>query len=102
MTNWTRRFLERARVTDDPVGDLIADMRRGPGIPELFPNLPSFRSYLRGRGVAQNSRYAAPAGLTSCSPSWAMAGAASPPPATCTVGTAKWMPFSSKACLMRA
>jgi len=29
-------------------------------------------------------------------------GRTSPPPATCTVEKAKWMPSSSKACLMRA
>jgi hypothetical protein len=35
-TNWTRNFVARVRVTDDPVGDLVADMRRDPGVLPLF------------------------------------------------------------------
>lgn len=44
--NWTRRRLERARITDDPEGDLITDMRTEPDIPE-FPDLKSMRDYVR-------------------------------------------------------
>jgi hypothetical protein len=32
-TNWTKNFLAKAQITDDPSGDLIADMRRDSDIP---------------------------------------------------------------------
>lgn len=44
--NWTSRWLKRARITNDPVGDLIGDMRTDPDIPRLFPNLKSMRDYV--------------------------------------------------------
>jgi hypothetical protein len=36
MTNWTKGWLARARITDDPDGDLIADMPGDPNVPSLF------------------------------------------------------------------
>jgi hypothetical protein len=32
-TNWTANWLRRARITDDPVGEVIANMRRDPDVP---------------------------------------------------------------------
>jgi len=45
--NYTRQWLKRAKITDDPEGDLIADMRTDPDIPHLFINRKRMRDYVR-------------------------------------------------------
>ena len=42
MQSW----LMAARITDDPEGDLIDDMRRDKNLPRLFSNVGDMRSYL--------------------------------------------------------
>jgi hypothetical protein len=60
----TAAWLSRARATDDPEGDLIADMRselrRGVDVPALFPNMASMRHYLRDRGACPEALAAVP------------------------------------------
>jgi hypothetical protein len=51
MTNATTRWLAAARSTNDPAGDLIADMRRESDVPPLFANIREMRSYLRKKGA---------------------------------------------------
>jgi hypothetical protein len=58
--SWTKTFLRRARVTDDPVGDLISDMRRDPHVPRLFGGLRDLRAYLRSRGACPEALAAVP------------------------------------------
>lgn len=63
-TSQTAAWLSRARITDDPEGDLIADMRaelrRGADIPGLFPNVAAMRAYLRSRGACPEALAAVP------------------------------------------
>jgi YozE SAM-like fold len=54
-TNWTKNWLASARITDDPMGDLIADMRRDPNIPSLFKNIDAMRDYLRTKGACREA-----------------------------------------------
>lgn len=60
----TAVWLTRAHVTDDPEGDLIADMRaelrRGAEVPALFPNMVSMQDYLRSRGACPEALAAVP------------------------------------------
>jgi hypothetical protein len=49
--NFTRQWLARARITDNPEGDLIADMRADPDIPPLFHNIDEMRGYLARKGA---------------------------------------------------
>ncbi|HEY5125751.1 MAG TPA: hypothetical protein VIJ35_00360 [Bradyrhizobium sp.] len=60
----TAAWLSRAHVTDDPEGDLIADMRselrRGSDMPALFPNMASMREYLRRQGACPEALAAVP------------------------------------------
>jgi hypothetical protein len=44
--NYTCHWLRRAKVTDDPEGDLIADMRTDLDIPHLFPTFKHMRDYV--------------------------------------------------------
>ena len=53
-------WLTAARVTDDPAGDLIADMRRDKTIPSLFGNIREMRSHLRLRGACPEALAAVP------------------------------------------
>jgi hypothetical protein len=46
-----RRWLARARVTDDAAGDLIADMRRDRQLPRVFDSLADMRHYLEARAA---------------------------------------------------
>ena len=57
-TNWTANWLRRARITDDPVGEVIANMRRDPDVPPLFRHINEVRSYLR-RNCASTEALAA-------------------------------------------
>jgi hypothetical protein len=50
--NWTADWLRRARITDDSMGDLIADMRRDPNVPPLFNHIDEMRSYLTLKGAS--------------------------------------------------
>jgi hypothetical protein len=63
-TTITAAWLVRARVTDDPEGDLIADMRselrRSVEVPALFPNMAAMRDYLVGRGASREVLAAVP------------------------------------------
>jgi hypothetical protein len=60
----TAAFLLRARVTNDPEGDLIADMRddlrRHGAMPRLFPNIEALRAYLYSRNACPGALDAAP------------------------------------------
>lgn len=47
--NWTKAWLANARITDDPVGDVIADLKRDPNVPRLFHNAEEMRNYIRSR-----------------------------------------------------
>src|SRR5215204_4927084 len=58
--NWTRAFLARARVTDDPVGDLIVDMRADRNAPPLFKNINAVRGYLRTKNACMGALEAVP------------------------------------------
>jgi len=53
MTDW-KRWLSRARITDNPIGDLIADMRRDRKAPASFAGIRDLRSYL-ARGSASKA-----------------------------------------------
>jgi hypothetical protein len=55
--NWTKAWLAEAKVTDNPVGDLIADMRRDadPKLPEDFPSVSHLKSYLYLRGACREA-----------------------------------------------
>jgi hypothetical protein len=58
-------WLEAARATDDPAGDLISDMRRDLArdpatFPRLFPNIESMRGYLRSKGACREALQAVP------------------------------------------
>ena len=60
----TAVWLTRSRITDTPVGDLIADMRgelcRGIEPPRLFANCEEMRRYVRGRGACPEALAAVP------------------------------------------
>jgi hypothetical protein len=53
--NWTKAWLAKARITDDPEGDLISDMRRDPNIPRLFHNRTEMRDYIKARGACREA-----------------------------------------------
>jgi hypothetical protein len=53
-------WLERARVTDDPEGDLIDDIRRDRNPPPQFPTLEAMQRYLQSRNACQQAIEAAP------------------------------------------
>jgi hypothetical protein len=57
-------WLSCARVTDNPEGDLIADMRaelrRGADMPGSFRNIVEMRGYLRSRGACREVLAAVP------------------------------------------
>jgi hypothetical protein len=59
-TNWTANWLRRARITDDPVGEVIANMRRDPDVPPLFQHINEVRSYLRRKGASTEALAAVP------------------------------------------
>jgi hypothetical protein len=52
------RWLRVARVTDDPAGDLIADMRADRRLPALFPG--SMRAYLKSLNACSGALEAVP------------------------------------------
>jgi hypothetical protein len=60
----TAAFLACARATDNPEGDLIADMRRelraGVDMPEVFHSQRELQSYLRGKGACAEALAAVP------------------------------------------
>jgi hypothetical protein len=51
----TAAWLAHARITNDPEGDLVADMRRelrrGADMPPVFHNRQELRSYLHSKGA---------------------------------------------------
>jgi hypothetical protein len=55
VTNWTKGWLAKARISDDPEGDLIADMRGDPSIPPLFGSADEMRGYIRSKGMVSRS-----------------------------------------------
>lgn len=62
MTNLTTTWLASARVTDDPAGDLIADMRREQEtMPSIFKNIREMRAYLVSRRACPDAMEAVPA-----------------------------------------
>jgi hypothetical protein len=56
----TQAWLAAAQITDDPAGDVIADMRRDPDIPALFKNIDAMRDYLRTKGACREALAALP------------------------------------------
>jgi hypothetical protein len=56
-----QRWLAKARITGDPAGDLIADMRRDANLPRLFGNIHEMRRYLQGRGACPEAIQTVPA-----------------------------------------
>src|SRR5262245_11854784 len=46
MNDQFAEWLKCARVTDDPEGDFIADMRRDPDRPQTFTSMRSVRNYV--------------------------------------------------------
>ena len=65
--NWTALFLSKARVTDNPAGDIVEDMKadtRSPryrdGLPRLFRDADHVRSYLWSRNACQEAIDAVP------------------------------------------
>jgi hypothetical protein len=54
-----RTFLTQAEVTDDPAGDLIADMRSDRDLPDV-QDIRAARFYLRDRGACQGAIDALP------------------------------------------
>jgi hypothetical protein len=50
--NWTADWLRRVRITDDSMGDVIADMRRDPNVPSLFHHIRDMHSYLTLKGAS--------------------------------------------------
>lgn len=55
-----RAWLARARITDDPEGDFIADMRGERDLPYLFRNIEHMRTYLWLRGACFEAQAAVP------------------------------------------
>jgi hypothetical protein len=45
----TRKFLQQSRVTNNPVGDLIGDMRTDPDLPPDFQTFSQLRDYIRSK-----------------------------------------------------
>jgi hypothetical protein len=64
MKSPTRLWLRRVRITDDPAGDLIGDMRQqmlsGFELPRVFANIGAMRAYLRDRGASSQALDAVP------------------------------------------
>jgi YozE SAM-like fold len=60
MTNWTKNWLAVTRITEDPAGDLIADMRTDPNIPHLFSSRDAMRDYVRSKGACRQALAAVP------------------------------------------
>ncbi len=64
MTTATTRWLSKARITDDPEGDLIKDMRHDADStgtePPLFPNIDAMRGYLRSKGACHEALQVVP------------------------------------------
>lgn len=58
--SWTKAWLAVAKRSDDPEGDLIADMARDPNIPILFHNIESMRAYLHDKGACREAIAAVP------------------------------------------
>jgi hypothetical protein len=59
----TTRWLAKARITDDPEGDLIEDMRRDAkanGELPLFKNIHAMRAYLHSKGACHEALQAVP------------------------------------------
>lgn len=52
MTNLTKGWLDQAKPSYDPPGDLIVLMKEDPNIPERFTSKQELRSYLRVRGAS--------------------------------------------------
>jgi hypothetical protein len=55
-----KEWLHYARRTDDPAGDLIADMARDRDLPPLFRNIGHMRSYLQQEGACREALDAVP------------------------------------------
>jgi hypothetical protein len=45
--HYVKAWLKQARITDEPEGDLVTDMRTDPEIPHHFPTLKRMRDYVR-------------------------------------------------------
>jgi hypothetical protein len=66
-SNWTREFLKRARLTNDPAGDLVADMRVAmecrKNVPSLFCSKREMEDYVRREGGCDKA-------IEACSDLW--------------------------------
>jgi hypothetical protein len=59
-THWVKEWLYYARRTDDPAGDLIADLARDRDLPPLFRNIDHMRSFLQQRMACREALDAVP------------------------------------------
>lgn len=55
-----REWALAARITDDPIGDLIGDLRHDRDLPFLFRNIDAMRAHLRNRGACREALAAVP------------------------------------------
>ena len=49
--NW----LARARITDDPAGDLIGDLLKDHNLPRQIPSLEALQAYLQSRNACHEA-----------------------------------------------
>ena len=61
MGNSIKQWLASARVTDNPVGDLIVDMRTEKDLPNRFRNIGEMRGFLRRKGACREALATVPA-----------------------------------------
>lgn len=55
-----REWAHAARITDDPVGDLILDLRGDRGLPFLFKDIDAMRRHLVAQGACLGALEAVP------------------------------------------
>jgi hypothetical protein len=53
-------WLDVVRLTDDPEGDLVFDLRRDRQLPPAISSLTDLRSHMRSRGACREALEAAP------------------------------------------
>lgn len=58
--SYSRKWLESMGVTDDPEGDLVADMLRDPDLPPLFLSMKMMRNYILDHGGCREAVEAVP------------------------------------------
>lgn len=58
--NYSRKWLEGMVVTDNPEGDLVADMLRDPNLPPLFLSIKMMRNHILDHGGCPEAVAAVP------------------------------------------